>query len=303
VERYNRKILAALRAYVNKRQDDWDDFTSVVTYAYNCRVHSSLGIAPFEIVLFLPPPSISLETRPRNEEVSVGMAKQEFLERLKTLRLRAEGNLHKAQTRYNPNYDRGIQAKNADLTEGDEAFVKVEETEQGRNSKLESLVQGPYRVVENAGNTLRLHIGEETVRVSSDRVTPVPRTEETSDEAGSDSTTRPAQERVPVDRVRPERRQTPESRPRSILRSPQTPRNPHRVRFRSSFSESPPPDVQGFEDREYIIDRVVDADMQGRFYRIRWLGYEEKDDTWEPEENIPGQFIRRYWRKLLGRNH
>jgi hypothetical protein len=90
-----------------------------------------------------------------------------------------------------------MQTKNADLTEGDEAFVKVEVTEQGRNSNLESLE---------------------------------------------------------------------------------------------------------FEDRECIIDRVVDADAQGRFYRIRWLGYEEKENTWEPKENIPSQLIRRYWRKLGGRN-
>jgi hypothetical protein len=37
----------------------------------------------------------------------------------------------------------------------------VEVTDVGRNHKLESLVQGPYRVVENAGTTLRLSIGEE----------------------------------------------------------------------------------------------------------------------------------------------
>jgi transposase InsO family protein len=303
VERYNRTILAALRAYVSKRQDDWDDFTSAVTYAYNCRVHSSLGMAPFEIVLSRPPPSISLETRPRNEEVSVGTAKQEFLERLKTLRLRARENLHKAQARYKRNYDRGIQTKNADLTEGDEAFVKVEVTEQGRNSKLESLVQGPYRVVENAGTTLRLQIGEETVRVSSDRVTPAPRTEETSDEVDSYRPTRPSRERDPVNREQPESQSPPEPRPRSILRSSQSPRNPHRVRFRSTPSELSSPDPQDFEDREYVIDRVVDADAQGRLYRVRWLGYEEEEDTWEPEENLPGQFIRRYWRKLGGRNH
>jgi transposase InsO family protein len=39
VERYNRTILALLWGYVSKRQDDWDDFTSAVTFAYNCRVH------------------------------------------------------------------------------------------------------------------------------------------------------------------------------------------------------------------------------------------------------------------------
>jgi transposase InsO family protein len=60
VERYNRTILAALRAYVSKRQDYWDEFTSAVTYAYNCRVHSSLGMAPFELVLSRPPVSVAI---------------------------------------------------------------------------------------------------------------------------------------------------------------------------------------------------------------------------------------------------
>jgi Chromo (CHRromatin Organisation MOdifier) domain len=39
---------------------------------------------------------------------------------------------------------------------------------------LESLVQGPYRVVENAGTTFRLQIGDEVVRISSDRITRAP---------------------------------------------------------------------------------------------------------------------------------
>jgi transposase InsO family protein len=33
VERYNRMMLANLRAYVAKRQDDWDDYTSAVTFS------------------------------------------------------------------------------------------------------------------------------------------------------------------------------------------------------------------------------------------------------------------------------
>jgi hypothetical protein len=108
-----------MRAYVRKLQDEWDDFSSAVTYAYNNRVHSSLGMVSFKIEVSRPPPSISLETRPRNEEVSVGTAKQEFLERLRTLRLRAEENLYKAQACYKRNYNCGVQIKNADLKEGD----------------------------------------------------------------------------------------------------------------------------------------------------------------------------------------
>jgi hypothetical protein len=92
--------------------------------------------------------------------------------------------------------------------------------------------------------------------VSSGRVTPAPRTEETSEEADTDFPTRPPREHDPVDRERPERQPNLEPRPRSILRYPQSPRNPHRVRFRSPPSELSPPDVQEYEDRDFVIVMV-----------------------------------------------
>jgi transposase InsO family protein len=33
VERYNRTLVEALLAYVSRRQDDWDEYTSAVKYA------------------------------------------------------------------------------------------------------------------------------------------------------------------------------------------------------------------------------------------------------------------------------
>jgi hypothetical protein len=68
-----------------------------------------------------------------------------------------------AQVRYKKSYDRGVVRKNSELSVRDEAYLRVEITDVGRNHKLESLVQGPYRVVENAGTSLRFRIGEETV--------------------------------------------------------------------------------------------------------------------------------------------
>jgi hypothetical protein len=59
-----------------------------------------------------------------------------------------------------------VYPKNSDLTEGNEAYLRLEVTEIGRNHKLELLGQGPYRVVENAGTAFRLQIGDEVGRVS-----------------------------------------------------------------------------------------------------------------------------------------
>jgi transposase InsO family protein len=100
VERYNRTILDSLRADIANSQDNWDNYTFAVTYAYNCRVHSSLGMPLFELALSRPPPTLSLQAQPREDEHSPTASKKAFLERVKTIRLLASGNLHKAQTRY-----------------------------------------------------------------------------------------------------------------------------------------------------------------------------------------------------------
>jgi hypothetical protein len=280
VERYNRTILASLRGYVSKRQDDWDDFTSAITFAYNCRVHSSLGMPPFELALTRPPPTLALQALPRADEVAPNTLKREFLERLKTLRLRAGENLHKAQVRYKKSYDRGVVRKNTELSVGDEAYLRVEITDVGRNHKLESLVQGPYRVVENAGTTIRLCIGDETVRVSSDRVTRAP--------------TRPT---PPVPTSTPETPSDPVTTPPACEKDavPRKPKSPRRVRF--ALPEVIPD--PGPREKEYVVDRLVDAqmnDMGQILYQVRWLGYDPAEDTWEDKDELPSHFIRRYWR-------
>ena len=46
-ERANRSIEEMLRAYVGKRQNDWDERLGMVEFAYNNSVHSSFGYTPF----------------------------------------------------------------------------------------------------------------------------------------------------------------------------------------------------------------------------------------------------------------
>jgi hypothetical protein len=166
------------------------------------------------------------------------------------------------------------------LSVGDESYLRVEITDVGRNHKLESLVQGPYRVTENAGTTLRLCIGDETVRVSSDRVTRAPTRHHPSistptPETSSDpATTPPACEEDAVPR---------KSKP------------PRRDRFALPEVIHDP----GPTEKEYVVDRLVDAqmnDMGQILYQVRWLGYDPADDTWEEKDELPTHFIRRYWR-------
>jgi Chromo (CHRromatin Organisation MOdifier) domain len=239
-------------------------------------------MSPFELALTRPPPTLSLQALPRADEVALNTLKREFLERLKTLRLRAGENLHKAQVRYKKSYDRGVVRKDTELSVGDEAYLRVEITDVGRNQKLESFVQRSYRVVENVGKTLRLCIGDETVRVSSGRVTraptrPTPSIPTLTPEIPSDPvTTPPAREKDAVPRK--PKPHTPEEFGLPFLRL-----SPIRVR----------------EKMEYVVHRLVDAQMNGMgqiLYQVRWLGYDPADDTWEEKDELPTHLIRRYWR-------
>jgi transposase InsO family protein len=60
VERFNRTIINSLRGYVERRQNDWYEYTSAITFGNNCRVHSSLNLDPFELILSRPPPTLSV---------------------------------------------------------------------------------------------------------------------------------------------------------------------------------------------------------------------------------------------------
>jgi hypothetical protein len=54
------------------------------------------------------------------------------------------------------------------------------------------------------------------------------------------------------------------------------------------------------EEPEYAIERIVGARKLrdgSLWYKIRWFGYGEDDDTWEPEKHLPKGLVRKYHRK------
>jgi hypothetical protein len=129
-----------------------------------------------ELVVSRTPVTISLENKPRDEEVAPRPAKMKFLERLRTLRERAGGNLHRAQVRYKLGYDRTVKETNRGIVEGNEVYVRAETPQGEQHSKLDSLVQGPYRVKSNDGRTMLVRVGDDSIRVNSDRITRAPST-------------------------------------------------------------------------------------------------------------------------------
>ncbi|EPZ31474.1 Chromo domain-containing protein [Rozella allomycis CSF55] len=67
---------------------------------------------------------------------------------------------------------------------------------------------------------------------------------------------------------------------------------------------APPPevdeDIQVLEEDEYFVDKIVDYKFEdgGFKYRVRWYGYSEADDTWEPATNLSAELREEFWARV-----
>jgi hypothetical protein len=159
----------------------------------------------------------------------------------------------------------------------------------GTNPKLNDQVDGTYKVVQTDGRTFLLRIGDDHVRVSSDRITAAPNPE------GELSTS--------VDR-----RGTDESAASGNIPEEGTPTGDVDGSARDSegaqTGELPTEDTHSGNEQttdEYVFERIVGtkkADDGTMLYRVRWFGYTRDEDTWEPHEHLPISALRRYHRRI-----
>jgi len=50
------------------------------------------------------------------------------------------------------------------------------------------------------------------------------------------------------------------------------------------------------EPKEFKVEKILESKGRGKNkkYLIKWLGYSDKDNTWEPPENIPEKYIKEF---------
>ena len=67
-ERVNQVLEDMLRAYVSKKQSDWESYLPIIEFAYNSAKHVSTGFSPFMLMYGFQPRS----------RVSVGLANEKI---------------------------------------------------------------------------------------------------------------------------------------------------------------------------------------------------------------------------------
>lgn len=148
-ERVNRFIEDFLRNYVHPCQKDWNTFLYAAEFAFNSRVHESLGMSPFEADIGYVPKAMSdrqfdrVLKKSNSAAFDFGVAQQLIMERVKM-------NLNKAQERMKKYYDRNRPIQT--FSEGDLVMISAENLDvqhlgvHGKR-KLAPLWIGPYKVI------------------------------------------------------------------------------------------------------------------------------------------------------------
>ena len=243
-ERTNRTLEEMLRAYVDSRQSNWEDFLSAVEIAYNNSVQASTGFAPH----FLNHgQDLQLPIDRLNTEKTDNPAASELLGGIKAALEIAKTNLAQAQR---------TQAKYADQARrevsykvGDRVMLSTANLSyRGKTAKLLPKFVGPYPVVAVKGpNAYELKL---PVTLMVHPVFNVSRLKPFVD--GSHQF--------------PERRQ----------------------------EDRPAPELVDDGAEVYEVEKILDsrtnlfAGRRRTEFLVKWRGYPDSDNTWEPESHLLG---------------
>jgi hypothetical protein len=254
-ERTNRTWQDIMRHYVNHKPQDWDLHLSLVEFAYNNSPSASTGVTPFKLVYGRDPlvPSSFLSTN-RDQLTSNIAALDDFIQDVyDRVRLAqdAMGDAQQRQKRYAnlARRDDSFQVGDRVLLSTDDLNVKFEL----KASKLQHKFVGPFKIV--------------------DIVTPVTYKLEL-----------PNIYKVhPVFHVSKLRRYFETNEERFPGREDDT-------------IQPPPPVITDDGNQEYEVERILDKktfnDSKGKKkksvvkYLVKWRGYADCDNSWEPLENL-----------------
>ena len=228
-------------------------------------------------------------------------------------------SLRKEQARYKRNFDSRLRKPKYDIPVGSYVFLRKEQgTATEPKHKLAQVATGPYAVKQSDSNTVVIAIGDQEERVSRDRVELAPSPMEQASISGLHQVLQYLSgQETEQGHVESEREDSPHAHA-------QTPEDEGNLGGQNSEAEIPQDrqeaasseeleqskDPQEGEvsnrgreeegtDAEYVIEKIIDHGYQDEelLLQVKWYGYETKDATWEPIEQLPRSAVVRYFRR------
>ena len=176
-ERFNRALLASLRAFVAEHPRTWPEFVGAVAYAFNTQVHASTMVPPFDLVVTNPPEPLIIK---REESMSAAStpieARKRFLQHVQTLVCEARESLAASQDRYKADFRQFDSDRLTNLALVTRYSYRLQDLKRTRSTdkrlrhKLQWKAIGPYEVIAEDDNTVTIDRDGLVEKVSRDRV-------------------------------------------------------------------------------------------------------------------------------------
>lgn len=274
-ERANRTLEEGLRAYINYHQRDWDKHLIPLEIAFNSRKHASTGFTPYYLNCGQ---EIQLPLDHAVQTAIGSSVNQTATDRLKDLTRdieQAKINIKQAQEKQAKYADQ--HRRTVDFKVGDQVLLSTENLKlaiDGQTPKLMSKYIGPFPIIRMAGP-----LACELALPSSMRIHPV----------------------FHVNLLKPYHDG-----------ASQFPFRP--------IPDRPPPDILPDGEEAWEVERILNKRERkiGRNgsvrleYLVKWKGYADHDNTWEPVSNLKyakeriDEFERqanRRWNRTLRQRH
>jgi hypothetical protein len=152
-ERFNRPLVDMLRAHVNSKQNNWDEFIKYAVFAYNSGKHAITKFSPHFLMFGEEPRlpldrALKLNEKEIPEQVAVDY-RTKLLHGLKVVDFaKAQDNIEKSQGIATASYAQKNKKKKVEFNVGDTVWLYDPTTKKGLSSKLTNHWYGPYQIVE-----------------------------------------------------------------------------------------------------------------------------------------------------------